>query len=344
VQTLKIAITVDPELPVPPRHYGGIERMVDLLVRGLAEQGHSVTLFAHRDSLVPCNLVAYSGKVSGSWSDTLRNMTRIAGLLSHQKFDLVHSFGRLLYLLPLLPRRLPKLMSYQRHVHPPSVSWGHRLSGGSLQFTSCSRQMIQAVEGLGSWHVIYNGVCPGQYDFRPLVAPDAPLVFLGRIEHIKGPHLAIEAARRAGRRLVIAGNVPDEARHRSYFETEIRPHVDGDRVCFAGPVDDGGKNALLGQASALLMPILWEEPFGIVMAEALACGTPVIGLRRGSVPEVVQEGVNGFVCDTAAGLALAVERLGEIDRAACRRSMEERFSSPVMVDAYLRVYAKLLGL
>jgi len=341
MRALKIAVTVDPELPVPPKHYGGIERIVYLLVRGLTEQGHAVTLFAHPDSTVPCDLVAYPGMASRSLNDTWRNTMRIAGLVGSRRFDLIHSFGRLLYLLPLLPRSLPKLMSYQRHVHPPSVSWGHRLSGGSLQFTACSRQMIQAVEHLASWHVIYNSVGPDQYQFRPTAAPDAPLAFLGRIEHIKGPHLAIEAAKRAGRRLVIAGNVPDE--HRGYFETEIQPHVDGDRIRFAGPVDDAQKNALLGEASALLMPILWDEPFGIVMAEALACGTPVIGLRRGSVPEVVEDGVNGFGCDDVSGMVQAIERLHEIERAACRRSMEQRFSSPVMVQEYLRVYSSLLG-
>jgi glycosyltransferase involved in cell wall biosynthesis len=334
---------VDPEIPVPPKHYGGIERVVYLLVCGLAEQGHAVTLFANSNSLVSCDLVPYPGQASRSWGDTCRNTMRVAALVAQRRFDLVHSFGRLLYLLPLLPGSLPKLMSYQRHVSRLSVTWGHRLSGGSLQFTACSRQMIQAVEHLAAWHVIYNGVGADQYEFRSDVASDAPLVFLGRLEQIKGPHLAIEAARRAGRRLVIAGNVPEERHHRKYFETEILPHVDADRVRFMGPVDDRQKNALLGEAAALLMPILWDEPFGIVMAEALACGTPVVGFRRGSVPEVVEDGVNGFGCNDVAGMSRAIEQLQEIDRAACRRSMEQRFSSTVMVREYLRVYSSLMG-
>ena len=344
MRALRVAVTVDPELPVPPKHYGGIERIAYLLVRGLTEKGHQVTLFANRESTVPCNFVPYPGSSSTSWSDTWRNTSKIAGSVGRGGFDLIHSFGRLIYLLPLLPQSFPKLMSYQRDVHPRSVIWGRRLSRQSLQFTACSRQMIHQVEHLGSWHVIYNGVCPDQYNFRPAVAPDAPLVFLGRIEHIKGPHVAIEVAQRTGRRLVIAGNVPGEARHRTYFETEILPHIDGDRTRYVGPIGDSEKNALLGQASALLMPILWDEPFGIVMAEALACGTPVIGLGRGSVPEVVQDGVNGFVCTDTPAMIQAVGRLGEVDRAACRRSMEQRFSSRVMVNEYLRVYSMLLGL
>ncbi len=123
------------------------------------------------------------------------------------------------------------------------------------------------------------------YKFTSGVAPDAPFVFLGRIEEIKGPHLAIEIARRAGAKLIIAGNIPEE--HRAWFDEMVAPFIDGSQVTFIGPVNDRQKSELLGQARALLMPIIWEEPFGLVMIEAMACGTPVIGMRRGAVPEVV---------------------------------------------------------
>jgi glycosyltransferase involved in cell wall biosynthesis len=196
--------------------------------------------------------------------------------------------------------------------------------------------MIGPVQSLAAWHVVYNGVPVGAYDFRPGVSSDAPLMFLGRIEWIKGAHLAIEAARAAGRRIVIAGNIPVE--HRDYFRQYIEPSIDGDRVSFVGPVDDQQKNELLGRAAALLMPILWDEPFGIVMAEALACGTPVIGLRRGAVPEIVNDGVTGFVADDVAGLVAGINRVTTIDRAACRASAESLFSDRVIVDAYESLY------
>jgi glycosyltransferase involved in cell wall biosynthesis len=201
--------------------------------------------------------------------------------------------------------------------------------------------MTAPVRDLASWHVVYNGVPAERYEFHSTVAPDAPLVFLGRVEYIKGAHLAVEVAKQTGRKLIIAGNVPEA--HAAYFDAKIKPYIDGQQISYAGPVDDFQKNTLLGDAAALLMPILWDEPFGIVMAEALACGTPVIGLRRGSVPELVQDGVNGFVCDDVEVMVAAVGRLGEIDRCNCRRVMEDQFSSSSMLDGYLRLYNNLLS-
>jgi glycosyltransferase involved in cell wall biosynthesis len=188
---------------------------------------------------------------------------------------------------------------------------------------------------------VFNGVPLATYDFHPDPAPDAPLVFLGRIEKIKGPHLAIEIAHRAGLPLVIAGNVPSE--HRSFFDTAIRPHLDGQHVIYAGPVDDAAKNALLGRARALLMPILWEEPFGIVMVEAMACGTPVIGFARGSVPEIVEHRTTGFIGNTIDDLVGAVNQLRAINRAACRERVERLFSDRAIVDAYGSVYFEMLA-
>lgn len=184
--------------------------------------------------------------------------------------------------------------------------------------------------------MVPNGVPLDVYDFAPTVAPDAPLVFLGRIEEIKGPHLAIEIARRTGRRLVIAGNIPEEKR--AWVEEHVLPHVDGTNITYIGPVNDQQKNALLGTAAAFLMPILWDEPFGIVMAEALACGTPVLGLRRGAVPEVVVDGVCGFVADTVDELVAAVPRIAAIDRQACRRRAESHYSADAIVESYLAAY------
>ena len=338
---MKIAITADPELPVPPRLYGGIERVIDMLVRGLVQRGHEVTLFAHADSHSPAHLVPYRGVSSSSLLDTLRNSSCLTLKALSGQFDLIHSFGRIAYLLPLLAMGIPKLMTYQREITPRSIRWGHWLSGGSLHFSAISRHMMTEVVDLADWHLVYNGVPISVYEFEPSVDADAPLVCLGRIEHIKGTHLAVEIARRAGRRLTIAGNIP--ATEQTYFDEKIRPSIDGDRIVYIGPVDDRQKNALLGSAAAFLMPILWEEPFGIVMAEALACGTPVLGLRRGAVPEIVDDGVTGFVRDDVDGLVDCVAQIGNLRRADCRSAAEQRFSDRVIVDEYLRVYAALLA-
>jgi glycosyltransferase involved in cell wall biosynthesis len=315
-RTLNIALTADPELPVPPKLYGGIERIIDMLARGLVDRGHRVTLFAHPDSASAGTLVPWPGGASRSRLDTLRNAACLYRHVSRGDFDVLHSFSRLAYLLPLLPSRLPKIMSYQRAVSPLTTARAHRLSRGTLAFTAISHWMIEPVKHIGSWHMVPNGVPLETYSFQPRVAPDAPLVFLGRIEEIKGPHLAIEIAKRTGNRLVIAGNIPSDKQ--SWFDSHVAPHIDGTQISYVGPVDDAAKNLLLGQAKAFLMPILWEEPFGIVMAEALACGTPVLGLRRGAVPEVVESDVTGFVRDTVDELVEAVGAIRSVQRHQCR--------------------------
>ncbi|PTM41746.1 glycosyltransferase involved in cell wall biosynthesis [Bosea sp. 124] len=336
---LSIALTADPEIPVPPTLYGGIERIVDMLARGLETRGHDVTLFAHPDSASAGRLVPWPGGASPSRLDTLRNAACLYREVRKGSFDLLHSFSRLAYMAPLLPTRLPKIMSYQRAISPQTTALAQRLSGGSLAFTAISHWMMEPVKHIGRWHMVANGVPLETYTFQREVAPDAPLVFLGRIEEIKGPHLAIEIARRSGHRLVIAGNIP--ADKQSWFDAEIAPHIDGQQISLIGPVDDAAKNRLLGQAKAFLMPILWEEPFGIVMAEALACGTPVLGLRRGAVPEVVEDGVTGFVRDTVDELVAAVGLIDQLNRGACRDACADRYSADAIVDQYLHCYEQV---
>jgi glycosyltransferase involved in cell wall biosynthesis len=338
---MRIALTADPELPVPPLHYGGIERIVDLLARGLAARGHEVTVFAHPDSATAGRLVPWEGRSSVSRKDSLRNAAQLARHVLGGGFDLVHSFSRVAYLSPLLPLPLPKLMTYQRAISRRSVRLGHALSRGTLWFSAISRAMMRNVEDVGTWRLVFNGVPLSSYAYCADPGPDAPLVFLGRLEHIKGPHLAIGIARRSGLPLVLAGNVPPE--HQAWFEEQVAPHVDGERIRYIGPVDDRQKNALLGRARALLMPILWEEPFGIVMAEAMACGTPVLGLARGAVPEVVEDGVTGFVRDDVEGLVAAVAAIGSVSRAACRARAERHFSDRAVVEGYLAVYQEMVG-
>ena len=311
-----------------------------MLVEGLAARGHEVTLWAAPGSRIPGELVPYGVPPHIGMTRRIRELVQVASPLWRRRgeFDIVHSFGRLAALLPILPLAIPKVQSYQRQITPRSVRWGARLAGSSLLFTACSTAVRRDVSHMGRWATVYNGAPASRYSFVGTVADAAPLVFLGRVERIKGPHTAIAVARASGRRLVIAGNVPEE--HRGFFGNEIAPHVDGDRVRYVGPVNDEAKNELLGGAAALLMPVEWDEPFGIVMAEALACGTPVIGLRRGAVPEVVEEGVTGFVCDTGEEMAVAVGRLAAIERRACRDRFERLFSDHAIVEAYLTVYKR----
>jgi glycosyltransferase involved in cell wall biosynthesis len=341
---VRIVITADPYLPVPPRFYGGIERVVDLLVRGLATRGHEITLFAHRESSTAARLWPYGVPPHTSGSARMRELAQVGrGLWSlRRSADVVHSFGRLAALAPVLPLRgLPKIQSYQRPVSWDGVRHAARLAGSSLHFTGCSTSMYAGAEARasnGRWRTIFNGVDMTRYTPVTRVASDAPLVFLGRLERIKGAHHAIAIARLARRRLIIAGNIVAEGPDGHYFDCEIAPHVDDDLVRYVGPVDDEQKNRVLGQAAALLMPIEWDEPFGIVMAEALACGTPVIGFPRGSVPEVIVDGMNGFHARGVDEAVASVAQLDRIDRAAVRGDAERRFGHDAIVGEYERLY------
>ncbi len=189
---------------------------------------------------------------------------------------------------------------------------------------------------------VHYGVDITKYKPVTEVPADAPLAFLGRLERFKGAHNAIEIARRSGRRLMIAGNKVTSGPDGRYFEEAVAPHIDGDQIRYIGPVDDAGKSELLGSCAAFLMPIEWEEPFGIVMAEAMACGTPVIAFNRGSVPEVVHDGINGFRCQGVEEAVAAVAKLGQIDRRAVRTDCENRFSSDFITGEYESLLQKMV--
>jgi glycosyltransferase involved in cell wall biosynthesis len=259
--------------------------------------------------------------------------------------DIVHSFSRLGYLLPLLPLRLPKLMSYQRHTGGRQNRIAARLGGNGLVFTACSEFI--AAQGRpwgGRWETIPNFVDTDFYGFEPKVATDAPLVFLSRVERIKGAHTAIEIARRSGRRLIIAGNRLEEGEGRAYWEREIAPHIGRGGIEYIGPVNDAQKNVLLGGAAALVVPVEWGEPFGIVFAESLACGTPVISCPLGALPEIVIHGKQGFLVRNAAEGAAAVDRLHTINRIDCRQRAEELFSRAGVVSRYESLYREITKL
>lgn len=333
---MKVLVTADPELPVPPKYYGGIERIVDSLVKGLQKQRHEVTLCAHPESTVDCELIPWNGKKSQDVTDIVKNAILLTKTVRNRKFDIVHSFSRLAYLTAILPTAIPKIMSYQREPSISQVKKAKFLSySRSLAFTGCSEYISKQISPYAEAHTIYNCVPLEVFKFVGTVNEDAPLVFLGRIEEIKGTHLAIEVAKRTGKRLLIAGNIPPGKE--SYFEAMIKPHLNS-RIEYIGPVNDYNKNELLGSASAFLMPIQWNEPFGIVMAEAMACGTPVLGLAFGSVPEVVDDGVSGYVCKSVEEMVLRIPACASIDRSQVRAQAEQRFSDHKIVADYLRLY------
>ena len=337
---MKIALTADPELAVPPKFYGGIERMVDMIATGLNDRGHEVVLFANRHSNPPVRLLPWPGESSSSFQDTFNNARMLSREIGKGGFDVVHSFSRIAYLTPILRKPIPKIMSYQREITRRTVRLGITLAGKSLTFTALGQAMLNRTRPPGDWRIIPNGVPLERYRFQASVGPDAPLMFLGRIESIKGTHIAIEVAQKTGLALVIAGNIEPE--HQHYFDKQVRPHL-SDKITFVGPIADEHKNDLLGRARALLMPILWEEPFGIVMAEAMACGAPVLTFDHGAGPEVVEHGKTGYVCRTTQDMIDAVRRIDVLDRSLCRSRVEELYSSDAVVSKYEALYDEVVA-
>jgi glycosyltransferase involved in cell wall biosynthesis len=343
---MKILITADPELPVPPKLYGGIERIIDLLVRGLQQQGHQVGLVAHRESTCPAErLFPWSAERSQAMLDSFYNTRDLRTAVQQFQPDLVHSFSRLQYLLPLLAAPLPKVMSYQRQPTGRTVKWAAALAAKSLVFTGCSDYICRQGRAFaGTWQPIHNGVEVEKYTFQPTVSEDAPLVFLSRVERIKGAHTAIAVAQRTGRRLLIAGNRVDTPEGTAYWEAEIAPHLNRDGIEYIGAVNDQQKNELLGQAAAMIVPIEWEEPFGIVFAEALACGTPVISSPRGALPEIVRHGVDGFLVNSVEEACAAIAQLPTINRTHCRQQAEHCFSAKAIVAQYEQLYRQQIAM
>ena len=342
---MKVLLTADPVLPVPPLFYGGIERVVASLIDKLRSRGHVVGLVAHRDSSVPTEYLAGWPHVEPrSMGQHLDNARALRRAVSEFEPVLIHSFSRLLYTVPVLPSKLPKVMSYQRPTGGAQITIAARLAGRTLAFTGCSEFIANMGRPYGgTWHAIPNFVDTAIYRYSKSVAGDAPLVFLSRVERIKGAHVAIDVARRTRRRLIIAGNKADAGEDRQYWDERIAPYIGRDGIEYIGPVDDAAKIQLLGRALAMIVPIQWDEPFGIVFAEALACGTPVISSARGALPEIIRSGIDGFLVDDLDAACKAVNSIGQIDRSGCRKRAEEKFSSDVVAGQYEALYQSLLA-
>jgi glycosyltransferase involved in cell wall biosynthesis len=338
---------MDPLIAVPPKHYGGIERVIADLADALVARGHQVTLWAGPGSGTNARLETFGHE--GEWTrwSNIRNTLTVSArfIRDDGRFDVIHNFGRLAYLSAVFPWDVPKVQTYMRTINPENMRKAARLGAKRMHFTAVSAAIRDTgAPGGGDWSVIYNCADPARYTFRgDTDARSAPLVFLGRLDRCKGPHTAIEVARRLNRRLIIAGNISPVPEEQQFFEREVAPKIDGALVTYIGPVDDRQKDALLGGAAAMLMPIEWEEPFPVVLPESLLCGTPVVAFRRGGVPEGIDEGRTGFICDTIDEMCAAVGRLAGIDRATCRSEAERRFSGRAITDGYEALYQRLIG-
>ena len=327
---------------VPPQTYGGTERVVSYLTEELVRQGHDVTLFASGDSVTQARLVACSERA-------LRLDPACVDQLAHQivqleqvfkragEFDAVHFHIDYLH-YPLSRREHTRqLTTLHGRLDIPDLVPMYR-EFPEMPVISISNAQREPLPWLNWLGTVYHGLPEELY--TPREQPGTYLAFLGRISPEKRVDRAIEIARRAGLPLRIAAKV-DKA-DEEYFESSIRPLLEGARVEFVGEIGEADKDEFLGNAYALLFPIDWPEPFGLVMVEAMACGTPVIAYRDGSVPEVLDEGVTGFIVTSGDEAIEALEHVPQLDRRECRRVFEERFSAARMARDYVEIYERIV--
>jgi glycosyltransferase involved in cell wall biosynthesis len=328
---------------VPPPAYGGIELVVGLLTEELVRRGHEVTLFASGDSITTATLESVCPQAL-RLDPTVKEPAVYEALQLGQvydradEFDIIHSHMGY------------TALSYAKFVKTPTLHTLHGIfsaDGRKLfqhahrqNYVSISNAQRQPMPTLNYLATVYNAIDVKSHRFYPEPQDPPYLAFLGRMSPEKGPHHAIEIAQRTGLPLKMAGKV--DVVDVEYFEQVIKPHIDGEQIQFLGEANHHQKNRLLGGAIAMLFPITWREPFGLVMIESMAAGTPVIATRMGSTPEVIADGKTGFIGDTIDDCVAAVGRLAEIDRHACRTYVEQNFGIQRMVDDYEAVYSQLL--
>ena len=321
----------------PPRHYGPWENVASLITEGLVSRGHAVTLFATADSQTGGKLHAVCPRgyeEDRSLIPKVWECLHISELFDHAgEFDIIHNnfdFLPLTYAgfttTPVVttihgfssPGILPVYKKYNKKVFYVSISDADR--SPDLDYIK----------------TIHHGIDIRQFDYQPV--PDNVLLFFGRIHEDKGARQAIEIARICNKKLIIAGIIQDQAYHDQY----VAPHIDNEEVVYVGSVGPVERNRLLGSACALLHPIQFDEPFGLSVIESMACGTPVIAFDRGSMPELIENGKNGFLVHNVDEAVETVARVKEIDRATCRQHVERHFTVDRMVEQYIKVYKMIL--
>jgi glycosyltransferase involved in cell wall biosynthesis len=345
---LKVAMLAPPWIPIPPPAYGGIEEVVRLLSEGLVDAGHEVHLFAAPGSQSPAAVhevlpqdhpdeiekAKYEADHVARAFDALD-----AAAQAGEPFDVLHDHTG--HTALAMAHRIATPMVHTLHGPFDDVAcefYAHH--GDKAQIVAISQtQLAQAPPEITDGVVVHNPLRVAEWPFS--ADKEDWLLWIGRMSPDKGPDRAIEAAKRAGMRLVIAG--PVQTGQEEYFKAEVEPHIDGEQILYHGEADAEGKRELYQRAMAVLMPIRWPEPFGLVMVEAMACGTPVIAFPEGAAQEIVLDGVNGFLVDDEEAMAEAARRVGDIEPERCRASIEERYDVPRVVEGYVDAYRRAMA-
>jgi glycosyltransferase involved in cell wall biosynthesis len=340
---MKIAVIAPPFIPVPPKAYGGTELFVAQLAEGLSHRGHDVIVYGNGESTVDCDVRWVYG--TSTWppaspgEGTLMQVHHSAWALRDAeaaRVDVVHLNDAIAVPMSRFLPATPMLLTLH-HPHDETLSALYEHHPDVNYIAISNSQRLQ--EKMPLMRTIHHGLQLEKYAFRE--HKDEYLCFLGRIAPMKGAHVAVEIARRTGIPLKIGGEI--QPAFRSYWESQVAPYVDGRLIEYIGEASPSIKNELLSRSRALLFPISWEEPFGLVMIEAMACGTPVLAFAGGAVREVVSPGVSGWICRDAEELAERACDPG-ISPASCRDYIRRRFSIEQMVERYIAAYEAAAGL
>lgn len=337
---MRIAVVAPPWVPVPPVGYGGTEAIIDCLARGFKKAGHEVVLATVPESTCPVPKVSILPKADTdrlNWS--VVEMRHIIGAYEQfQDFDVVHDHT---LMGPIYSERFADLRVVTTQHHPFDEDFREifAASAGRVSMVGISRHQASRAAGLNIEKVIHHGLEPSDFTFND--DPEDYFLFLGRMSPNKGAHRAAAIAREAGVKLKIAARLSDAEGEPAYFNEYVKPLL-GNGVEFIGEVGYADKAKLIANAKALLNPIRWPEPFGLVMIESLACGTPVLAFPEGAAPEIIEEGRTGFICLNESDMVEKVKMIDSIDRRACRRSMEEYFCADRMVREYLEYFEQVI--
>ena len=338
---MKIAQIAPPWYPIPPKGYGGIELIVSQLADGLAENGHDVVVYASLDSKSKAKVKgifkkAPSAQIGQVYPDVLHVLNAYRD--AHQ-FDIIHDHSGLIG--PVVGSFVDKPVLFT--LHGPATDNAKRLFkliGKGVYFNSISKYQQKCFGDMNWVGTVYNSIDTNAYSL--CAQKDGYLLFLGRMNKEKGADVAVNVARRLNKKLVMVTKIT-EKQEKEYFERNVEPLLNKD-IVLMGEVDIKTKARLYAQASCTLFPIQWPEPFGLVMIESMATGTPVVAMRDGAVPEVIDDGKTGFIVGSEDEMVERVKEVGEISPEACRLSVEERFSQNRMVADYEKIYQKILSL
>ena len=338
---MRILLLMDPFIPVPPENYGGIERIVFDMATEYAKMGHTITVVAGPNSKPAGRLIVYGKNGPLNPKINFKHLLEVYRILNKEikDHDVIHNFGRLAFLTPFLWNKTPKIQSYLREVSRFNIIKTDFLRPVNLTYTAVSKAIKNTGETAKSkWEVVYNCAPLDQFIYKPDTSPDSYLTFIGRFERCKGLHNAIEVAKLTNKQLIIAGFISHISEEKRYYEKEIKPHIDGKQIKWIGEVNNAQRNELLRNASALLTPVEWMEPFPVIIPEAYACGTPVLGFNLGGIPEGIEHGITGFISSNVTEMAAHVHKIDQLSRAACRAKAENEYSSLKIAENYLKIY------